>query len=472
MPSNPTLPLTPTVDVTVSVSPVAAAVPTFNQGLIVGNSTVIPSYGANSRVQEFTSLTQMTLAGFANNAPEFLAAQMYFGANAGDPAPQTLWVGRQDTTAISTLIPHSGSAGTGYKVGDVVGITQGGATNGYATVLTVNAGVVETLGVVAGTQGTGYAVGTALATTGGSGTGLEVDITAIGESALQALTACRAVNGNWYSCMVCGAADSDHIAIAAYIQAATPPSLYWAATTTAAVATSTTGNVALTLQSEDYNRIALIYTDTAGGLNPNNIYAAAAAMGSAMGLNTGAAGSYFTMKFKQLTGIAAQTLQSPSPLTAGNYAACEQQGVNLYLPFTGGYTWFEQGVVSNGQFIDEIIQLDMLAADIQISVVDKFVSGASVPQTDPGEVTLENLVTQCCERAVTRGFLAPGIWEGVTILNLTAGTALPNGYLVQAQPFAVQSSANHQARQMMPIYVAVTEAGAGHSLSIAVNVQR
>src|SRR5579875_376965 len=89
-----TLPLSIVCNVAVQVSPIAAATPTFNQGLICGNSGVIPTSGTNSRVREYTSLAGMSADGFTSNMPEYLAAQLYFSQS---PAPQYLWIGAQGT---------------------------------------------------------------------------------------------------------------------------------------------------------------------------------------------------------------------------------------------------------------------------------------------------------------------------------------------------------------------------------------
>jgi len=73
---------------------------------------------------------------------------------------------------------------------------------------------------------------------------------------------------------------------------------------------------------------------------------------------------------------------------------------------------------------------------------------------------------------VRRGFLAPGQWNGQNILNLSTGDMLPKGYLVQAEPVASQAQADREARKCPPIYVAIKEAGAIHSLLIGVYVNR
>jgi hypothetical protein len=95
MSANP-LPLSNILNVATFISPAAAPSPVFNQALIVGSSTHIPSVGANSRLRLYYSLIGMASDNFQTTDPEFLAAATYFGQS---PAPQSLWVGRQDASA-------------------------------------------------------------------------------------------------------------------------------------------------------------------------------------------------------------------------------------------------------------------------------------------------------------------------------------------------------------------------------------
>lgn len=380
--SSTTLALSNVVNVSVVVSPIAAAAPTFNQGLIVGPSTVIPSSGANSRVRTYTSLAGMSADGFSSSNPEFLAAQLYFGQT---PAPQTLIVGRQDLTA--------------------------------------------------------------------------------SETALTALQACRAANPNWWACMVTDAVTADHEAIAAWIQAASPVGAYFYVTSDSAVVAGTAGNVMLTLQAATYTRSLGIYSTTQSGAFPNNVYAAAAAMGVAMGLNSGLANSNFTLKFRQLVGV------GPEPLTQTQVNLIENANGNVYVGTANSYTWLEQGTVASGQYLDIILGIDMLASDIQYSLANELISVPSVPRDDAGEAQLLAVVEAACDRAVTRGFLAPGVWSGQQVLNLLPGTPLPSGYSVQAQSFTKQSASDKAARKAMPIYASVITAGSIHSITIGVYVQ-
>ena len=78
-------------------------------------------------------------------------------------------------TPISTVVINAG--GTGYAVGDILTITQTGASSGKVLVEKVSAGVITQISIY--DEGEGYAVATGLATTGGGGSGATVDITAV-----------------------------------------------------------------------------------------------------------------------------------------------------------------------------------------------------------------------------------------------------------------------------------------------------
>jgi hypothetical protein len=145
---------------------------------------------------------------------------------------------------------------------------------------------------------------------------------------------------------------------------------------------------------------------------------------------------------------------------------------NLYLNYANAYTFLEQGVVASGSFFDEVLNLDMLASDYQYSIVSLLTSRPAITNTDAGQTQLLNAINGANARAAARGFLAPGIWSGATILNLSSGQALVNGYLAQSPARSTQSTADRQARKALPIYVALIEAGAVHSLTIGVYVQQ
>lgn len=458
------LPLSIIVNVAVQVAPQAPVQPTFNQGIVIGNSSIIPSYGgSNPRLRQYATTAAMITDGFTTSSPEYLAAQAYFNQT---PTPLFVWVGRQDATSVNTYQIHSGAAGTGYAVGDTVTFVQGGASNATAKVTSIGGGGAVT-GLAILTDGTGYAVANALTTTTtGSGTGLQIDVLTIGETPLVALTYCRNASNKWYAAYSTTAVTADHEAIAAYVQSATPNTVYFYTTSDVAALNNTANNVFAFLNANNYNRVIGIYSTTQGGAAPGNTYAGAAFMGVAMGLNTGLVNSAYTLKFKQLTGITVE------PLTLSQVNNIEGNKGNVYVNYGSSYSISEQGWVANGQFFDEIINLDMLTSNIQFAIMNLLVSNPKIPQTDAGQTLLIGAVNAQLALSQQIGFIGPGVWNGVQILGLTPGTYLPNGYLVQSPPYRTQTTANRQARQAMPIYANIIEAGAAHSVTIGLYVQR
>lgn len=464
--SNPaTLSINQIVDVSVQISPTAAPRPTFNQALFIGTSTVIPSVGTNSRIRMYSSVAQMLSDGFDNADPEVIAAELYFDQS---PAPDILWVGRQDLTALKTVIPNSGNEGTDYEVGDILTVVQSGGSLGTVRVASVVAetGAIATLTVPVGGAGTGYGVASGLSTTGGSGTGAKVDITAIGETPLVALEVCRAANYLWYVAVCLAAVKADHLECAAYIESAEPSSIYAFTTDDADVPTNTAGNIFAALK-------ALLYSRTFGQYSTASDYAVCAILGYAMGQNTGTENSAYTLMFKGEVGIATEPLTQTElgnicgvgPSAVGNYG-------NVYVSFGNYYNIFMKGTMSNGQYFDEILNLDMLVSDIQLNVMDLLYGTPKVPQTDAGVSQIVHAINQALELAVTRGFLAPGTWTAAPVMNIATGDALPKGYVVQAQAIAQQARADREARKSPPIYIACKEAGAIHYVIVITYVNR
>lgn len=460
---TPPLALSNIVTITVQVSPTTPAANSFNVGLFIGPSTFIPSYGANSRVRYYTDTNSMLVDGFTTTSTEYIAAQIYFSQP--EPAAQ-IGIGRQDLTAISTLT--LGTAGTGWAVGDTFLITQVGGSNGIGTITAATAGVPTTIAVAQG--GTGYSVATGLATTAVSpstGTGLTVNVTAIGETLTQAAQACRAVSGLWYGLSVNAPTDADNLALSAFADPLWQTTRYYPYSASAGIVAGTTGNIALQLQTLKY-RVYGQYATTQAGLFPNNIYAAVAAMGVDMGLNTGLAGSFFTLAHKTLVGIA------PEPLSQTQYNNLKNAGFNVYATF-GNFQLEEPGFMSNGSPSYFWMFVAMYVALLQNSEMGVLQDNPAVPQTNPGQQLLLHAANGAGTTMAGIGFLAEAIWSGPSInipgVVVTQGMAIPGGFLNLSQPYSQQSPSDRDAGKAMPIYSFITTAGAVQSLVIGVYTQ-
>lgn len=482
--ASSTLPLSIIADVTVVTSSPQVASPTFNTGLVVGPSTVIPSYGTNPRVRTYlqaTYSTAMLTDGFTNSSPEYICAQMYFSQS---PTPQQIQIGRQDLTSLQSAVPHTGALGANYVVGDVVGVTQSGASFGFLRVATIGAGgVVDSLSIIQGEQGTGYSVASGLATTGGSGTGLEVDITAIGETVLQAVQACRAASSIFYPCMATDAVPADHLAVSAWVLSQVG-TIYLGNDSEANVQNGVAGNTFTTLFNLSSKRTWMQWATTQSGLFPNQIYFTAAIMGQMMASNTQLAGSFFTEKFSggvPLIGVVTE------PVGPGGLSTTQIQNIegintnsgpngNLFLNYGNSFNVLEQGtMMADGVFLDQILNLDILASNIQFAIMNLLTTVRAVDQTDAGQQLLIQAVESALAISANTGFISPGIWNGQNIINqVTPGQSLPTGYAVVSpsyQSYRTTNPGNIALRIAPPIYIALIESGAVHFVTVEVLVQ-
>lgn len=467
MSTAPTLPLSDIVNVIVLVTPQAPAAPSYNQGLLVGPSTVIP---AAQRVRKYTSINQMLTDGFNLSSPEVIAAALYFSQLV--PA-QSVLIGRQDLTSIQTWNLHSGAIGTGFVVGDLCGVIDGGASGAILKVTAINgSGAITAAQLIA--PGTGYTVANNLALSGGTGTGGAIDITAIGDTYLYAVSQCRVASNSWYGVMCCNATTADHEAIAPIVQALKPASAYIFSTADAAVLNNQTGNVLAILFAQNLSRTLGIYSTAQNGAFPNNLYSAAAVLGLAMGLNTGLVNSAYTLFGKTIVGVA------PEPLTETQFENITAIGGNLYLnfggnyqagTFVGGYTIMTGGtMMAASTYFDQIINRDMLSSNIQFNVMNRLTELPKVAQTDPQQTVFIDAVNAAAEVAVGIGYIGSGgEWNGPTVLKLEDGDFIPsNGFVTQSPSYNTQSTSDRNARKAMPVYLSYIEAGAAQSITIGV----
>ncbi|WP_062306576.1 DUF3383 family protein [Alicyclobacillus sendaiensis] len=277
------------------------------------------------------------------------------------------------------------------------------------------------------------------------------------ETALEAVQACRAASNGWYGVYVCGAADSDIEAIAQYVQSAQPQTMFFYDTSDTAVASGTTPNIMSALQGAKYSRSFGVYSAT-------EQYSGAAAMGLAMGSNTGLANSAFTMAYKSLVGV------QPDNLTTQQVNNILGWNGNVYTIYGNGYELLVQGRMADGTPLDQVLYLDVLTVDIQTAVMNALVSAPKIPLTDSGVTTLMNVIGVVCDQAVETGFLAPGVWNGPQILTLSPGANLSKGYQILAEKVSTLTQEQIQQRQAPPIYVCVKLAGAIEHAIIGVQV--
>lgn len=286
---------------------------------------------------------------------------------------------------------------------------------------------------------------------------LAVGCIAEDETKLEAAQAARAKNSEWYGMCVLGAEKAEIQSIAA-----------WANTQKVTFFFNTNDADVLTNAEDDIFSIlkALGFKNTIGMYSADS-YAAVSLMGYAMGANDGTENSAYTLAYKTLPGV------MPDDLTQAQVDAVKGKNGNVYVTRNGTYNLFEQGVMSNGTPYDEVIGVDQLSYDIQIACMDILANTRSkVPHTDSGMLMFVSAINAELGNAVTRGFIAPGEWNGPKVLNLEPGDMLQTGYTVQFQPVAEQSRSDRAARKAPPIYICVKLAGAIEYVIIRINIDR
>lgn len=466
-----TLPLKPVVDVYYNLGPISAVRKGFNLGAILGSSTVIPSA---TRGIVYNSVDEMLEQGFANGSPEVLAAQVYFAATSG---PDQLYVGRWVEESTKAQRYYMGPISNGNIVNiNGTSYTVGDGSSDTATLDTIT-GAATTAGAIQAThtQNTLYilfeadSAGSgqdpkALSVTKGTGSDVGQVMNIAGEDAetlLEAVQACRASNTDWYAMALTSVASDDDIkAIAAYIESTeqSQPSTYFAHTDEEAVFSNSEGNLFSILKGMNYSRTI--------GTASSQPYTHVGAMGYAMGQTRDTAGSTYTLGLKQIPGTLVDNL------TSTEVTNVESNNGNVYINRGAYYDMYEKGKVFSGAWYDEIIQLDKLVNRVQLNVMDLLYQNPAIPQTNAGMARLLAVVEQACQEAVKIGYVAPGQWNGSTILNLETGDYLSTGYLVQSESLESQSQADRDARKAPYIYVALKLAGAIQSVVVQIDVNQ
>ena len=193
---------------------------------------------------------------------------------------------------------------------------------------------------------------------------------------------------------------------------------------------------------------------------------AAAVMGTAMGLQLAHSASAFALCYKTVGGIV------PSDFTQSQVDAVKALGGNVYV--TRGYTHhlLENGTTPSGHRYDEVLYLDMIAADLQNEAVSLLAENPDkLPQTDDSSAQFINRFSSVLAGYTARGVLAPAPWRGPAAGNLQAGDILENGFALWADSYDNQPEADRAAHKAMPIQVALTLAGSLESVVININVQ-
>lgn len=495
-----TLSLDAVVSVSMSATPAGAQVRGFGNGLIVGTSAVLPLY---DRIREYATADEV-LADFGGSAGEYLAAVAYFSQ---EPAPETVKIGRIFSAAQAAYL---GGGAVSNDFNDYTGITAGGfdiMINGTnRTISGIDCSAAASMANVAtaiqtrlaaalssttctwnSTQnrfviaspstGSGESIGYAGPPTAGgspsdesetfgfratSGAHAEQGIAA--ETITTGLAALKLFDTDFYGLTLTSFAVVQDIKDAAAWNQTAKGLFFFTSQDPDDKLSATTTDLFSYMQDQGYSRAV-------GQFSTTNPYAAVSMMARAMVVDFDQPNSTITLKFKKEPGVTAE------PLTTNEAAVLKDKNANYYVDRAagaGGFLMIEEGVTGSGRFIDEVHGLDWLEATLQVAAFNTMATATTkIPLTDAGVAKIVlRIKKDGFDKAVRNGLLAPGVWNGENLGEVTSGDLLPAGYYVYASPVSEQSSTDRDLRKAPPISAICIGAGAIHSATIAVTFQR
>jgi hypothetical protein len=493
---QPTLPVNQVVNVAVQLTPSGAQAQSLSNLLVMGTSTVIDPV---ERYRIYGDLPSVA-ADFGTVAEEYLAATKWFGQA---PQPTSLIIGRWIDAAArgglrcATLSASQQSIATwnaittgsfaitkdGGAATDITGLNFSAAANLNAVAAIIQAAMAGITCVWNSnyqrfefeSTTTGATSTIAFLAAAGSGTNIAGQLGGTssssgaylyaGQAAETAVAATAVMDGEigqqWYGYNMPSAINADHLAIAAYIQAATVKHIYGLTSQEAAalVANATT-DIGYQMEQLGYNRTLCQWSSS-------DAYAVVSLMARAMTVNYNGNLTVITLKFKQEPGVVAEYINTSqaASLKAKNY--------NVFVNYANDTAIVQEGVMANGTFIDVITGTDWLAVTLQNELYNQlYTSVTKIPQTDAGMQLLTTACDRVCAQGVANGLLAPGQWNAAGFGQLSQGDFMAKGYYIYNAPVATQLQSDRDQRLAMPIQIAAKLAGAIHKVDVLVTVNQ
>ena len=492
------------VNVSMSLSPLAAQTRGFGTLCILGDSAVLTA------AEGFRSYTgyDAVAEDFGPDAPETLAAQAYFSQS---PQPTSLIVARWFNTPTSATL-YGGTpaqmselqkAAGGFKITidsqqiDITDLnTQSALTpENVAALITAK---LTTKGkctvqngkfvISSAKTGTSSSITVASAPTGGTDMSALLGLTTekgakvvAGKNETETLKERIAsllsdYGRDFYGLILATTqrlSDDDNLSVAQAIEAAEGSHIFGITVTDADMLSK-----AYTPESEDlpsklmrgqYARTICFYAenhvgDAAYRLNP---YFAASALGRMFSVNFNGSMTTITLKFKQAPSI------QPSNLRESHAKNLEDRNCNFYAVYENDTYIIERGVMASGMHADERHGLDWLQDAVQTAIFNiLYQSRTKIPQTDDGVAMIQSKIEQALQQGVANGLIAPGIWTSDGFGALSMGDTLKSGYYVYAASVNEQMQSDREARKAPAFQVAVKLAGAIESVDVTIAVNR
>ncbi len=203
-----------------------------------------------------------------------------------------------------------------------------------------------------------------------------------------------------------------------------------------------------------------------GAVCTSEIDDAAAVMGEAMGLSRTHEQLAFALCYKS---VPAMTVNS---LSQSEIDSIKEYNGNVYVQRTKTRAGFENGTTPSGLRFDDVLFLDRIAHDIQVSLYSMIAdSDVKLPQADSTTTLFISEIYRILEGYYNAGVLADAAWRGPDIGTVETGAIVEHGYTAFASSFDEQSTADRALRKAMPITVLLCLAGSVESIVLYLDVQ-
>lgn len=273
----------------------------------------------------------------------------------------------------------------------------------------------------------------------------------------------------WYGCMFAASVmptAAQSLAVSAEVEAFSLSRVYGVSTQdTGCLSALVTNDIASLMKAGGYNQSCVQFSSS-------SLYVIASLFGRAFSVDFNAQNSTIELMYKQEPGVVAENLVD------GQANALQAKNCNVFAAYDNGTAIIQYGVMSGGDYFDEIQGLDWFQNAVQTSVYNLlYTAPTKIPQTEAGQNQLVNSVSSVCGNqpggAVFNGLAGPGVWNSTEVFgSLQTGQYLPLGFYVYTPSVNLQSESDRAARVAPPIMVALKLAGAFQEADVIVTVNR
>lgn len=226
----------------------------------------------------------------------------------------------------------------------------------------------------------------------------------------------------------------------------------------------TTPGLAFTIQSKTETKTRVLFHNDAAMLQPMTWAYASRGMST----NFAATNVAQTMNLKTLSGVTADTAMTQTYLNEAKAV-----GADVYVSIAGASCAMSYG--ANG-FFDDVYNLMWLVGALEVAGFNHLRgTGSKIPQTETGMDGLKSAYRRVCSQATGNGFLAPGEWTGSDTFGNPEDfhrNIADFGFYIYSAPVAEQAVADRESRIAPVIQIGIKYAGALHSSSVIVQVNR